>query len=138
VRQKVVHHHGLKMTVKDVVITTEGSVGIETQQINLVASIPVPESWLKNDKKFAFLKGQTIKIPVTGTLSQPHLDGRVLENLGKQLVGSAVQGQINRQVERGQELLQKELGSGLNKLFGPLGPQTQPQSAPAPTPRRVP
>jgi hypothetical protein len=131
VRQGVVHHHGLTMTVKDVVITTEGSVGIETQQINLLASIPVQESWLKNDKKFAFLKGQTIKVPVKGTLSQPQLDGRVLENLGKQIVGTVVQGQIDRQVERGQELLQKQLNNGLNKLFGPLQPQ-QPPKTPVP------
>ncbi|HZN34476.1 MAG TPA: hypothetical protein VFB80_11680, partial [Pirellulaceae bacterium] len=120
VRQGVVHHHGLTMTVKDVVITTEGSVGIETQQINLLASIPVQESWLKNDAKFAFLKGQTIKVPIRGTLSQPQLDGKVLENLGKQLVGNVVQGQINKQVERGQELIQREFDKGLNRLFGPL------------------
>lgn len=129
VRQGVVHHHGLTMTVKDVIITTEGSVGIESQQINLLASIPVQESWLKNDKKFAFLKGQTIKVPIRGTLSQPQLDGRVIENLGKQLVGNVVQGQIDRQVERGQELIQKQLGSGLNKLFGPLQPQQPPAPA---------
>ncbi len=137
VRQGVVHHHGLKMTVKDVVITTEGSVGIETQQINLLASIPVQESWLNNDRKLAFLKGQTIKIPVRGTLSKPQLDGKVIENLGKQLVGSVVQGQLDRQVERGQELLQKQLNSGFNKLFGPLQPQpapVQPQPGVQPSP----
>ena len=132
VRQGVVHHHGLTMTVKDVIITTEGSVGIETQQINLLASIPVQESWLKNDAKFAFLKGQTIKVPIRGTLSHPQLDGKVLENLGKQLVGSVVQGQINKQVERGQELLQSEFDKGLNRLFGPLQPKP-PMPVPAPT-----
>jgi translocation and assembly module TamB len=138
VRQGMVHHHGLKMTVKDVVITTEGSVGIETQEINLLASIPVQESWLNNDRKLAFLKGQAIKIPVRGTLSKPQLDGKVIENLGKQLVGSVVQGQIDRQVERGQELLQKQLNSGFNRLFGPQPPQQPQQPAPPSTPPAVP
>jgi hypothetical protein len=84
-----------------------------------------------------------VQIPIDGTLTQPRLDTRVLQNLGKQLAGSAMQGAIGKQLERGQGLLNKELqrgegllqgelGQGLNRLFGPRqpAPPTQPPSAP--------
>jgi hypothetical protein len=143
VHDGVVHNRGMKMTVGDVVITTEGSVAIETQQINLVATIPIQDSWFKQkDGIFAGLKGQTLQIPVTGTLTQPRLDTKSLQNLGKQLAGAAVQGAVGKQVERGQALLnkelergqgllQKELGEGLNRFFAPKPPQ-QPPPPPAP------
>jgi hypothetical protein len=140
VRDGTVRNRGLKMTVGDVVITTEGSVEIESQRINLVATIPLQDSWFKKqDSVFAALKGQTLQIPVDGTLTQPRLDTKVLQNLGKQLAGSAVQGVIGKQLERGQGLLNKELqqrgegllqgelGQGLNRLFGPRPPQQPPQ-----------
>jgi translocation and assembly module TamB len=128
-----VHHRGLKMAVKDVVITTEGSVSIQTQEINLLASVPLQESWFKRqDGFFATLKGKTIQIPIRGTLTQPRVDARILQDLGQQLVGSAVQGQLEKQLERGTGLLQKELGKGLDKLLGPLQPQPPPPSTTSP------
>jgi hypothetical protein len=148
VRDGAVVNRGLKMSVGDVVVTTEGSVHIQTQKIQLVASIPLKDNWFKRqDGIFATLKGQTVQIPIDGTLSQPRLDTRVLETLGKQLAGSAVQGLLSKPLERGQNLLnqelqrgegalQRELGQGLqglqglNRLFGPLAPQ-QPAAPPA-------
>jgi hypothetical protein len=154
VQDGTVKNRGLKMSMGDVVITTEGSVEIESQRINLVASIPLQESWFKKqDGVFAALKGKTLQIPIDGTLTQPRLDTRTLQNLGKQLAGAAVQGAVGKQVERGQELLNKELqkgegllqnelSQGLNRLFGPRQPQaTQPttqlpqQPSPSPAPR---
>jgi hypothetical protein len=122
-------HRGFTMTVKDMAITTEGRVGIEDQSLNLLASVPIQESWLKKAPPYLTgLKGKTLQIPISGTISQPKLDARVLENLAKQAAGSAVQGVIDDQVKKGQTLLQDELGKGLNRLFGPL----QPKPAPAP------
>lgn len=140
VRNGVVTNRGLTMSVGDAVITTEGTVNIETQQINLVASVPLNESWFKQkDGVFAVLKGQTVKIPIDGTLTQPRLDTRALQSLGTQAAGSALKGALNKQVERGQGLLnkelergqgalQQELNQGLNRLFGP-----RPPTAPQPT-----
>jgi hypothetical protein len=117
-------HRGFTMTVKDVAITTEGRVGIEDQSLNLLASVPIQESWLKKAPPYLTgLKGQTLQIPISGTISQPKLDARVLESLAKQAAGSAVQGVIDDQVKKGQTLLQDELGKGLNRLFGPLQPK---------------
>jgi translocation and assembly module TamB len=125
VRGGVVHHQGLMMTVRDVTITTSGSVNTQTQELNLLASIPLSESWFKReDGVFKSLKGQSIVVPIRGTLTRPQIDGKVLENLGKQLAGAAVQGVIDRQLQR-----------GLDRLFGPPQPQAAPPSAPAPMPQ---
>ena len=110
--------------------------------------MPLQESWFKNQATLAAaFKGQAVKIPVHGTLSQPRLDTRAIQDLTKQLAGAAVQGALNKQIERGQGMLnkqlekgqgtvQEELSKGLNKLFGPL--QTQPAQPAPPQPKAVP
>jgi hypothetical protein len=123
-------HRGFTMTVRDVAITTEGRVGIDDQSLNLLASVPIQESWLaKAPPYLAGLNGKTLQIPISGTISQPKLDARVLENLTKQLAGNAVKGVVDQQLQKGQTILQDELGKGLNRLFGPLQPKP-----PAPVP----
>jgi hypothetical protein len=145
VHDGVAVNRGLKMSVGDVVITTEGTVQIETQKISLVATVPLSESWFKGrDGLLGSLKGQTLQIPIDGTLTQPRLNTRVLQDLGRQLAGSAIQGAITNQLQRGQGaiseelqkgqgLLQRELGQGLGRLLGPFAPQPQtPPPATAP------
>ena len=46
-----------------------------------------------------------------------------------------VQAVVEKQLERGQGLLQKELGKGLDRLFGPLQPQQPPPAPTQPAPR---
>jgi hypothetical protein len=90
----------------------------------LLASVPIQESWLtKAPPYLAGLKGKTLQIPISGTISQPKLDARVLEHLTKQLAGSAVKGVVDQQLQNGQNLLKDEFGKGLNRLFGPLQPK---------------
>jgi hypothetical protein len=167
VRDGVVKNQGFKIAIGDVVISTEGSVSIETQQINLVATIPFVDSLFKRtDGIFAGLKGKSLPISITGTFAQPRLDMRALENLTKQFAGSAVRGAIEKQFERGiqglglpgtgtqgsaaqgagapgtapqgadgllqrgEGLLQGEIGQGLKGLFGPRAPAPNPAPAP--------
>jgi hypothetical protein len=158
VHDGVVTNEGLRIGIGDVVITTSGRVAIESQQINLLVSIPMQDSWFKRqDGFFASLKGQTITIPVDGTLTQPRLDSRVIQDLGKQLAGNALRGVIGQQLERGLQgiggaqpgntqpgatqpgtpaggqprglegILQGGLGQGLNRIFGQPPAQPQPQ-----------
>ena len=127
VKDGIVYHDGLIMTNGEFQVTTKGSVRIEDQAISLVASIPVRESWFKDREKtpyLASLAGKTIEIPIDGTLSSPHLDGKVLENLGKQLASQAVTGLIDKGKEKAKGFLEKELGKGLQGLFGPRTPAT--------------
>jgi|GEM_PF-834785 len=102
-----VHHQGLQMTVKDVVITTRGSVGLD-QTMELVAEIPVQDSWLKQNAALAGLKGQMLQIPIRGTLAAPLPDFRGLANLSKDLARNAATG-----------LLKDKVGSELNKFLPP-------------------
>jgi translocation and assembly module TamB len=110
-----VHHQGLQMTVKDVVITTRGSVGLD-QTMELVAEIPVQDAWVAKNAALASLKGQMLQIPIRGTLAAPVPDTRGLTNLATSLGRSAATG-----------LLEKKVGAELNKFLPGFNP-----AAPAP------
>jgi translocation and assembly module TamB len=102
-----VSHRGLELHSKDVVIRTHGSVGTD-QTLSLVAEVPIRDEWVASDRILIGLKGQTLQIPIQGTLSQPKVDARVLEQLTKQMIGGAAKG-----------LLEQELNKGLERLFRP-------------------
>jgi translocation and assembly module TamB len=112
-----VHHQGLKMTVKDVIITTRGSVGLD-QTMELVAEIPVQESWLKNNSALASLKGQTLQIPIRGTLSQPAPDLRAISNLTQGLARNAA---TNALQDRATKEINKFLPGFNPNAFNPNG-----------------
>jgi hypothetical protein len=146
VRDAVVNHQGLKVMIGDLSIVTHGDVNIQTEQFDLVASIGIPESLLGNrDGLLAALKGQTLQIPFQGSFNRPPDLGKALVSLLQQNAGSAVRNVIGNQIERrlqgeggllqrGEGLLQRELGQGFNRLFGP-GQPAQPQQPPAAPPR---
>ncbi len=106
-----VHHDGLKMNVKDVVIRTRGSVGMD-QSLAMVAEIDVLDQWLTSSRYLAGLKGQTIRIPIQGTLAKPRLDRSALEQMTKQAATGAAQQLLQEEINKG-------LSRGLEKLFGP-------------------
>jgi translocation and assembly module TamB len=138
VRDGVVSHSGLTMTAQNFVLTTNGHVRIADQAIELNAEIPIQDSWFKKKEQQALLtslRGQAIPVKVTGTLSQPRLDTQSIQAFGKQYVGTAVQGLLDKGQQKVQGLLEKEAGKvlgGLDGLFGPK-PKT-PAPKPAPTP----
>lgn len=102
-----VYHENLTFLVRDVTIRTKGSVGLD-QSLSIVAEVPVLDRWVEKDRLLAGLKGQTLHIPITGTLSQPKLDGRIFEEASKRIISGAAG-----------NLLEGELNKGLQKLFGP-------------------
>ena len=106
-----VHHHGLEMRVKDVVIRTRGSVGID-QSLSMVAEIPIRDEWLTSSRYLASLKGQSLRIPIQGTLSRPRLERSALEQMTRQTLTNAASQLIEEELTRG-------IGRGLEKLFGP-------------------
>jgi hypothetical protein len=73
----------------------------------MVAEVPIRDEWIARQPLLAELKGQSIKINIQGTLSNPKIDRRQLQDLGKRVISGAT----NR-------LLQDQLNRGLNKLFG--------------------
>ncbi len=135
VQDGIVSHDGLTMTAQNFVMTTKGLVRIEDQAINLDANIPVQDSWFKKREQQALLtglRGKAIPVKITGTLSQPRLDTKSYEAFGKQLVGSAVQGFLDKNQDKVQSLIDKNAGKLLEGLLGPR-PKTPAPTAPAPT-----
>lgn len=112
-----VYHRDMQVLVKDVSVKTSGWVSLD-QQIGLVAEVPVKDEWVANDRYLASLRGQTIKLPIGGSLSRPIVDRTALRELTKQTV-----------INAGSGLLQQELNRGLNRLFQP-----KPGTTPAPMP----
>ncbi len=113
-----VYHRGLSMHVNDVVIRTEGSVGYD-QTLNLIAAIPIQDKWIEKEKLPAFLKGQTVYVPIRGQISQPQPDGRVLADLLKQMVASGARNLLEGQLKTGRGRVEQELQKGLDRLFQP-------------------
>ena len=108
-----VHHDGMTFTVKNVAVKTSGSIGTD-ETLNLMAEIPVRDEWLGSNKIFAGLKGQSIQIPINGTLTNPQLDPNVISKLTQQMGGSAIEGVLKDKVG---DKLDGVINDGLNKFF---------------------
>ena len=104
-----VEHQNFKIEVGDVMVRTSGSVGLD-QTLDLVAEIPIREKWVQRDPVLRSLAGQTLKVPIRGTVQKPKLDGKAIAQLSKQMLQGAAGGVLNNAIERG---LQK----GLEELF---------------------
>jgi hypothetical protein len=137
-KNEVVYHRGLKILVGDLTIVTQGSVNVQTEEFNLLASIPLPESLFRGrEGLLASLKGQTLQVPIQGAFNKRMDVGKLIADIVKQNTAGAVQNIIGRQLERGMRgegLLPGEFGQGLNRLFGPRQPQ-QPPPPQNPPPR---
>ena len=98
-----VYHQNLKMVVTDIPITTTGSVGFD-ETLSLTAEIPIADDWVTQNRMLAGLKGQTLKIPVSGTLSQPVFDTRALfaalRQAAQNATGRFIDDELQNQFER--------------------------------------
>ena len=102
-----IHHRGMQFVGGDeVIIRTTGSVGLD-QTLDLIAEIPVRDTWADKSDWAAGLRGQSFQIPIRGTLSDPSVDSRALQQIGKQ----ALRGTANKLLEEG-------INRGLQELFG--------------------
>ena len=92
-----VFHEGVRISHKDIVIQTSGSVGFD-QSLNLVAEIPIADDWIEGKSHLAALRGEKISIPVSGTASSPKLDLSALNQVSSQLIKKAASGAINQYI----------------------------------------
>jgi hypothetical protein len=108
----------MQFRIGDVDLSTQGSVGID-QSLQLVVEAPIRDEWIARDPSLAVLRGQTLKIPVRGSVSQPQIDSGALSASATQLLGSAaqgaLQGQLDKQLNKGLDRLE----SAIPGLFGP-------------------
>ena len=125
-----VYHNKLDFAHDDLVIQTHGSVGLD-QTLNMVAKIPIADAWIAGKPYLASLKGQTISVPITGTVTQPRLDKRALQQLSTNLVKQGVNGALNKviddkvapKVNEFQDQLNNRFNNELNKFQNKLNDQ---------------
>lgn len=105
-----IYHQGLDLVFPDVTIRTYGSVGLVDQRIAIMAELPVPPKWLQNNPMLAqALRNQPpLRIPITGTLSKPVLDQKVMADLNRKFLQNAAE-----------NIIEGEINKQLNRLFGP-------------------
>jgi hypothetical protein len=116
-----VHHEGLRFNYKNLVVTTKGSVGFD-QSMNLSIQVPIVDDWLENQPLLAGLKGQSIVIPVSGTLTKPKLDANAVSQLTQQFLRDSAKGAINnavgQQVDKFQGQVNEKVTGELERLRG--------------------
>jgi hypothetical protein len=127
-----VYHDGIQFSHDDIQVRTKGSVGLD-QTIDMVAEIPIADDWLGDNQYLTSLKGQSLSIPISGTVSKPILDRRAIQNfstqIARQAAGSAlnkvVQDKISPKVSEYQAKLNDKIGGEVNKLQNKFQNQIQ-------------
>jgi translocation and assembly module TamB len=109
-----VYHRNLKFVVGTTPITTYGSVGLDDETLAMVAEIPLQANLLGRDLALGTMEGQTLKLPIGGTLNKPKLDRGALRQLTASILQNVTKG-----------VLQNEVGKQLER-FLPLRQQTVP------------
>jgi len=92
-----VHHEGLTMKIGDVDIVTSGSVGTD-QSLDLIAEIPVQDSWIEGRSYLTGLQGQTLKVAIRGTVGRPRIDFSIIEELGRRTLTGAASRVLRREI----------------------------------------
>jgi hypothetical protein len=76
----------MNLLVGNVPLRTAGSVGLD-QSLDVRAEVPILDQWVQKDPLLGGLRGQTLNIPLRGTLLAPKADGKVLKDLAEKLAG---------------------------------------------------
>ena len=76
------------------------------ERIAMTARVPIQAKWVEGERLTAGLAGQTIEIPIRGTLRNPKIDDSVLSSLTQKAIRGAAD-----------NFLQNELERQLQKLF---------------------
>jgi len=95
-----VEHRGLAVDVGGVRVYTSGRVGMD-RSLNLIAETPIDDDWIDDDPLLAGLRGQTIRVPISGALSRPTLDTRATAAIARDLLKNAAVRTIEEEAVRG-------------------------------------
>jgi hypothetical protein len=107
-----VYHRDLELVFRDLTIRTYGSVGLD-QSLQIMAEMPVPPKWRGSHQMLDLaLRDQIIRVPIAGTLSEPKIDSKTLEQLSQQFLENAARNVLERGINEG-------INRGLDQLFGP-------------------
>jgi len=90
-----VTNDGVTFVIRGASIRSSGSVGLIDETLDIVLQIPIRDEWVPDKRLLQGLKGQSLQIPVRGTLSQPQIDGRVIGDLAAKMGGAALNGVLD-------------------------------------------
>lgn len=105
-----VHHNRLQMRIGDIDLWSSGTVSMDGT-VNVSLQVPVKAEWVEKTPVLASYAGQTLTLPVDGTLNRPSLDSNGISKIVSQLGARTLE-------EKAGNLIQRELSRGLDKLFG--------------------
>jgi hypothetical protein len=98
-----VHHQNMEFQVGDIVMRTQGSVGLD-ETLSLMLQVPIQDAWIASQPLLAGLKGQSLQLPISGTLTRPQMDQRAIASLSQQLLesaaGQAIGGELNKALDK--------------------------------------
>ncbi len=99
-----VYHEGLELVFPEITIRTRGYVGLD-QSLALEAEMPILPKWTAMNPRLATaMKGQTIRLPIQGTLRRPQLDQQTLRRYTAQFLQKSaenlLQDELQRQMDR--------------------------------------
>jgi hypothetical protein len=93
----------MEFQVGDVILRSQGSVGLD-ETVALTIEIPIQDAWVAKEPLLSGLKGQSVQIPVSGTLKKPQMDQRAIASLTGQLLqkgaGQAVGKELNKALDK--------------------------------------
>ncbi len=117
VSQGVISHRAMMLDIDRARVVTSGRVDFDGS-LDLIAQIPLDAKWLGGD--LHGLAGQTMTLPIDGTLSRPSLDSagirRVALDLGTQAAQDAAGNYLQQQLGRGQQQIEQGINKSLEKL----------------------
>jgi hypothetical protein len=96
----------MQFRVGDVALRSQGSVGFD-ETLSLTLTVPIQDRWVEGEKLLVGLKGQTLSIPITGTLRRPQMDQRAVADLSSKMIQSAAQQTIGNEVNKALDKLFK-------------------------------
>ncbi len=98
-----IYHRDLELVFPELTIRTHGSVGLD-HSLALMAEMPVPPKWLGNNTLGNAMRNQIIQLPIGGTLEQPKIDQRAMQQASAQFIrntaSNAIMNELNNQFDR--------------------------------------
>lgn len=100
----IVSHDRMYFRVDRASVVTSGQVGFDGR-LGMTAQVPLDARWLGQDLQG--LAGQSITLPIDGTISRPSVDSagvsRVVKDLGVKAIQQTTESYLQKQFERGFE-----------------------------------
>jgi hypothetical protein len=93
------YHSPLEFRVRNVVVRTRGSVGVD-QTLDIIAAISLSDEVVRRSPLLSRLQGQILEIPISGTLRKPRIDRSAIGRLAQQFGSSAIEGAITQGLQR--------------------------------------